>query len=903
MKKYLMLFFLMIFQTILFGNYDNYYYAKDKKIDLVESKRFVSFKVKGKVTTDEIKKQIEFVNESFKINRIIKDDNNHVYIEFNNVFEIDGLKNALNSLSFVEYITPSYHINNERGNRNSWPLVVEKEFVVMFKENITQPEISEIIAQNDLSVVKESKMAKNLYILRSKSTSLEIANRLFESNAVIYSEPHFYLYTIPMFRPNDTYFPSQWHLASGTGGVKAEDAWDITQGSSAIKIAIVDDGMDLNHEDLTVVQYENFTRENFELSGDHGTACAGIAAGKGHNSRGTVGLCMNCQIMSGKMMAGPGYTQGTGADGIEWATDNGADIISNSWGYTEYIPCPSYIATAVDYATSQGRDGKGSVVVFASGNDYREFYDDEMPALPKIISVGASTYSDVRSEYSNYGSELDIIAPSSSGSYGMDKDNTWTTDAYTDSGTDIRGYNHEGWLYQDGQNLGIRDIIGTSKYTKYFGGTSSACPLVSGLAGLILSKNNTLTYTEVRQIIEDSADKIGGASNYIDGHSKYYGYGRINAKKALELTTALDCIVVSETEICGNNKDDECDGKTDSLDEECLLGNNCINDKDVISRTGTYTGNTTASGYTNEFTAPSSCTREETLSKDIVYEIRLLKTQKVTAEITDAQFDSVMYLQSTCGGTTIECNDDISTDVKRSKIIVTLTPGTYFLIIDGFGANNHGPFSLKITFENPSANICDGVACSSHGTCEIQNELPVCICDDGFYVEGLSCIPDENICDGITCSNKGTCKNINGSPLCVCNNGYHSVGMECIIDDLCTGISCTSNASCDLNDGICYCDIGYYLDETTMTCEQYDPNSACAEVRCGSHEICNYDDGLCHCNENYIMENENCVLDISGGGNTAGCSLNDSNSLNFFNIISLLILLITIITLKNKKIQ
>ncbi|MBN2695335.1 S8 family serine peptidase [bacterium] len=896
-----LIFISLLFTTIsLFS--ETYYYAGDIKKEISISDNFIGFKTIKNYSELEIRTILEKIinsniNQNSINNRIeaISINQNTVVVRFSNkLLNKNELYNEITKYIPLDFETMLFNLTDSRFKRDAWPLLLSKEIVVKFKNVLTESEINNILKNENLKIVKKMKTTENGYILQAISPidALNSANRVFESGLAVFSEPHFFHFIKQFATPNDTYFSNQWHLRSSTGGVYALDAWSFESGSEDIKIAIVDDGLDLNHEDLNLAGYKNFTTEDYELGGAHGTSCAGVAAAKGNNLKGVSGLCPNCRIISAKMMADERYEQGTGADGIEWATNNGADVISNSWGFQTYVPIPSYLSAAITYATTNGRNRKGAVVVFASGNDDREFYNDELPAHPNVICVGASDYRDKRSSYSNYGSRLDVVAPSSSGGGTTDYDNIWTTDAYSDSGSDSRGYNHDGWLYQDGYNTGMRDISGTGKYTKFFGGTSSATPLVSGLVGLILSKNPTLTYTEVRTLIRNNADKVGETQTYSNGFSRYYGYGRINASKTIRNTPSTGCEPDPAGEDCSNGADDDCDGKIDADDGDCTSGNSCTSEIEIVTENTTINGNTSSALYTNNFTAPDGCSNEITNSNDIVYQIILSSRRQFIADIISASFDTVIYLKSGCESTTsLYCNDDAENGVNRSKLSVILEAGTYYLVVDGYSNANNGEFQLSISFESP--DICENVTCSGHGSCQNIAGVAVCNCDIGYYRKDLTCVLEAELCEGITCSGRGECQVDNGLVNCRCNSGYHSEGIFCEKDTLCTYVQCNSNSTCNLEDGECYCDAGYYLLESTGECQAYNQGTLCENVSCNPHSTCSYDDGLCYCNMGYELDNGVCVLEKSTNTSTT-CSFNSNSNQNYLIFLLFIFSLISI---------
>lgn len=180
---------------------------------------------------------------------------------------------------------------------------------------------------------------------------------------------------------------------------------------------------------------------------------------------------------------------------------NGADVINNSWSSS--VPY-QVIDDAINLALSFGRGGLGCIVVFASGNDYRSSIS--YPSnLPGVIAVGATDRDDLRADFSNYGTGLDIAAPGV-GIYTTDRQGT-------------NGYNSSASPAGD--------------YYANFSGTSAAAPHVAAVAALILSVDNSLSYKQVISILTDTAEKVGSYTYNANGWSAELGFGRLNACAAL----------------------------------------------------------------------------------------------------------------------------------------------------------------------------------------------------------------------------------------------------------------------------------------------------------------------------------------------------------------------------------
>lgn len=438
----------------------------------------------------------------------------------------------LNKSPEVKYSTPVFGSGNVK-------LVLMDQFVVRFKANITEEDIRVLNEENGVVVVRKSPYRHNRYVLRvmnpKDKNAIEIANIYNQDPRVKYATPDFvviggYCSTYP----DDTYFNQQWALHNigqdppgGTpdADVNAPEGWDISTGSSDIVIAILDTGVDLAHEDLVnklVPGYDAFDDDNDPNPGAHkynahGTACAGLAAAETNNGTGVAGVCWNCKIMPIRIASSEYFywvKEEAAANGITWAANQGADVLSNSWTWHTYS---GIIHDAIKEAKNNGRNGKGCILVCAVHN-----YNDsvEFPAtLPETIAVGATNHHDERWDLdcvglngcgSNYGPELDVVAPSGWALAGVI---SWSTDI-----TGPAGYNPGG-----SEDKG--DIAGN--YTKWMGGTSGATPKVAGLAGLILSVNPELTSDEVQFIIEDTADdQIGDPLEDTEGWDQYYGWAR-----------------------------------------------------------------------------------------------------------------------------------------------------------------------------------------------------------------------------------------------------------------------------------------------------------------------------------------------------------------------------------------
>ncbi|MBT5787145.1 MAG: S8 family serine peptidase [Candidatus Marinimicrobia bacterium] len=307
--------------------------------------------------------------------------------------------------------------------------------------------------------------------------------------------------------PNDAYFSQSWHHPV----VSTPDAWDIQTGSDTVVIAIIDTGVDTDHPDLMGNLWNNpgeiadnfidddlngrvddiygwdFTQNDADVNHewnwhpynaeDHGTHCAGIASGVTNNLIGIAGASQNSKIMTCKIF--PYLSDVAAANAIIYAADNGAHVISNSWG-------GGGASATIGSAILHARNTKGSIVLFASGND-----GSSSPHYPGAsdgaVCVGATNSSDGRASFSNYGSWVDVCAPGT---------NIWSC---TDPANPSHNSQYQAW-----------------------DGTSMATPLAAGIAALIKSQFPSITVDALEARLIDG-DDVGNLQMGL----------RVNALKAL----------------------------------------------------------------------------------------------------------------------------------------------------------------------------------------------------------------------------------------------------------------------------------------------------------------------------------------------------------------------------------
>jgi subtilisin family serine protease len=301
------------------------------------------------------------------------------------------------------------------------PFVPTGEIYVKFRDQASQDTISQIFSETQLQIV--SARDSHRFIVRSTPQSpnpVKAAAELQRHDDVEIAEPD--LATPRVARntaiPADELVGRQWHLQNkglyenvAAGYKKGADArviaaWSVaeTLGDPNIVIAIIDDGFDLDHPDLSgsgkVVGARDFTRNSYNprpdfASGDwHGTACAGVAVG-GANGTGIVGAAPRCSLMPVRW--GPDLSDAQVEAWFAWVTQNSADVVSCSWGAAAQVyELSQRKIDAIADCAQKGRDGKGCVICFAAGNSNRDISDknktwDGFAVHPDVIAVSACT--------------------------------------------------------------------------------------------------------------------------------------------------------------------------------------------------------------------------------------------------------------------------------------------------------------------------------------------------------------------------------------------------------------------------------------------------------------------------------------------------------------------------------
>lgn len=576
-KSYILLFvcFVAGILTTNAQTNDFYYTFNNEKIALT--------KVSGKFLVD-FPNGITNTNELSQIN--------------NKGFKLSDKTYIVSETEFlIDYNSP-YNTTPTYITSDGFELNYGNEILLKYKNNTSTTLKEMLISTNNLTLIK-STISYEMY--KVKDDALQISKNIYLTGLVEFCTPNFISRVDKLdYIPNDPYFNNQWYLhntGQGTNDGKtttidadidAPEAWDITKGNPNVIVAVIDEGVTSDHFDLPNTRQVRLNGSNFASPYDgtnnandpsptvsttsgnnHGNACAGIIAATQDNNQGITGVAPLCKIMPIKIPFGS-MPANVYADAINFAVTNNADILSNSWGSgTTNSNLHPVIISAINNAINNNK-----IVVFAAGNTADRIGGSwtgvttgaiTFPGnadIPSLITVGASDRNNTVANYSpngfvfagnsNFRYRITVCAPSHSAYNSQipgESFNIWTID------TPSANYGYNSWKESSTGLPAVGELLpssGTnfSSYTGRMGGTSASCPQVAGVLALMKSVNSCSSVSQMKDIIQATADKIGGYNyNFYDlqpGISAELGYGKVNAFKAVQLaqhTTSFDLMV------------------------------------------------------------------------------------------------------------------------------------------------------------------------------------------------------------------------------------------------------------------------------------------------------------------------------------------------------------------------
>lgn len=382
-----------------------------------------------------------------------------------------------------------FAVTNPTWGANGNGKYVADELLVQSKVGVSKAKMKEILEPHGAATAGEINQIRVRQI-KVPAHALEKVKAALEKNPHIsFVENNFF--AAGSAEPNDDRYPSQWHLPK----ISAPQGWDMSTGSHMEPIAIIDSGVDPTHPDLSdkLLPGYNFLQDNTDTHDvrGHGTAVAGTAAAISNNVEGVAGVAWDNLIMPLVVLNSDNWaTYYDIAQAITYAADEGVRVMNISIGGSS---SSSTLQNAVNYAWNKG------AVIFACAHNYSTSTPYYPAACAHVVAVSATTSSDTRASFSNYGDWIDIAAPGTS---------ILTT-------TRGGGYG-------------------------YWNGTSFSSPIAAGIAALIVSADPLLTNAQVVDIITQNADDLGAL-----GFDPYYGHGRVNVYASL--VAAMEAVPEPDT--------------------------------------------------------------------------------------------------------------------------------------------------------------------------------------------------------------------------------------------------------------------------------------------------------------------------------------------------------------------
>lgn len=442
------------------------------------------------------------------------------------------------------------------------------------------------LAPLGITVITSNPFVSGQYLMKGGAAgdALSLARKARSTGGVRFAYPNFISVDRPMeVVPAEPFFGSQWHLkntgASGgtaTADARATFAWDITQGDAATTLQIYElGGFDVTHEDLAPNLWQNaaevggaagvdddgngviddFNGWNFtpcvgapppagcgnntldDGFNDHATSVSGIAAAPINNIGGS-GTCPLCTFAP--TFRSPAQGDFIKALPFSYAQATNLPVVNNSWGGGGLVP---NTVAAITNAATLGRGGLGTLIFFAAGNSPIDPCAAGNPYVshPNVIAVGGTSNTDRKVNGYAFGNCIGIMAPTSYSPNDVPSA-TGTLATTTADRTGTGGYNNTSGCFDPG-------IVEPANlnYTNCFGGTSSATPVVSGIAGMMLTVNSGLTRVQVQNALQDTSDKVEDSVGMYatatgfstPGGAATHGYGRVNAREAVQLVAPV----------------------------------------------------------------------------------------------------------------------------------------------------------------------------------------------------------------------------------------------------------------------------------------------------------------------------------------------------------------------------
>lgn len=480
--------------------------------------------------------------------------------------QLERLMQIARASQQIACVSPVYEMQQSPG---TW-LYLTDQLTLQFYPQVATERMQAIASSLGLRILKLVAGVPKAFVFQimAGADPLKLAQQLLQHADILLAEPNVAVMRQPCYRPRESAYAQQWYLNHSGGEalvagshIFAEAAWNLTRGRRSVAVAVVDDGVDLNHPDLQsegkIVAPVDLADGGFvplPKNGDgHGTAMARLAVAD-ETGKGMLGVAPGCALMP--IRIGNFIDDQVIEQFCQWVIEKGADVVCCGWSAAAvYFPLSLRQRVALAQVATQGRDGRGCAVIFAAGNANRpidgivqeqgwanQFFQGETHWLngfavhPDVITVAACTSLNQKSACSNWGTGISLTAPTGHAS-----------PALLTQQTGILATAPALPKPQIGKPIELSpSSTSADEAPLVFGDTSAAAALVAGVVALMLSVNPDLTAPEVQQILTQTADKIidrepdaqlGLCFGEYDAsrYSAWFGYGKLNAVKAVQI--------------------------------------------------------------------------------------------------------------------------------------------------------------------------------------------------------------------------------------------------------------------------------------------------------------------------------------------------------------------------------
>jgi serine protease len=471
--------------------------------------------------------------------------------------------------------------------RASAPAFVPMEAIVKFRKDARDVIAAELTGVSAIEVLRERTALVHFDAAGSNDETARAAatwaliHELRGRPDVEYAHPN-WLYEFSRV-PNDLLYSNQWHYPA----IQLPQAWDLTTGSPAIRIAILDTGRtahpELDTKWVPGLEYDAIAQDYSAVTDSidtyrHGIHVAGIVGGESNNGEGSAGVCWACQLLNIKVSRYDSLNGVLRPDeaavirGIYWAVDNGAQVLNMSFEFNGQ-PCSHPDRSGIREAIAHAIRSNVTVVA-AAGNQGIDAANTVPASCPDVIAVAATDRNNALAAYSNR-SSVTLAAPGGGPPFYGEGDG-----CPTDSASQFTSSKEGAFSTWTTSNEG--------HCYRYLSGTSMAAPHVAGVVGLMLSRNPSMSPARVRQLLQTTAQPLPGCAGQC-GAGLLNAFGAVQQAAPLPINDAAPAAYFTA----------QCAGLECTFD-----GRSSTDDRGIVSYQWTFPGQQTRTGATTSFFLP-----------------------------------------------------------------------------------------------------------------------------------------------------------------------------------------------------------------------------------------------------------------------------------------------------------